>query len=70
MAYGCGQEEGAAGVGEIPRSLNEAIDDLEGDNEFLKPVFNKGLIDTYIDLKRESAGLWRRILTPWKYTIT
>ncbi len=45
------------GIGEIPRSLNEALDDLEGDREFLKPVFANELLDTYIELKREECRL-------------
>ncbi|TRM86496.1 type I glutamate--ammonia ligase, partial [Sulfolobus sp. A20-N-G8] len=40
---------------ELPRSLDEALDELESDKEFLKPVFNSSLLDTYIDLKRDEA---------------
>ncbi len=43
------------GIGEIPRSLNEALDELESDSEFLKPVFNKELVQTYIDIKRDEC---------------
>lgn len=43
------------GVKELPRSLDEALDELESDNEFLKPVFNSSLLETYIELKREEA---------------
>lgn len=43
------------GIGEIPRSLDEALDELESDSAFLKPVFNDSLIRTYIDLKREEC---------------
>jgi len=42
-------------IRELPRSLDEALDELESDNEFLKPVFNSSLLSTYIDLKREEA---------------
>ena len=44
-------------IGEIPRSLNEALDDLEEDNAFLRPVFGGELIDTYVELKREECRL-------------
>ncbi|MDE1767776.1 MAG: type I glutamate--ammonia ligase [Candidatus Micrarchaeota archaeon] len=44
-------------IGEIPRSLTEALDELESDNEFLKPAFSSSLLDTYIDLKREESRL-------------
>jgi len=43
------------GIREIPRSLNEALDELEGDREFLKPIFNDSMLDQYIDLKRNEA---------------
>ncbi|MFP3164865.1 MAG: type I glutamate--ammonia ligase [Acidianus sp.] len=43
------------GIKELPRSLDEALDELESDKEFLKPVFNSTILDTYIDLKREEA---------------
>ncbi len=40
------------GIKALPRTLWEAIDELESDNEFLKYVFSKELIETYIELKR------------------
>ena len=43
------------GIGEMPRSLAEALDELEADSEFLKPVFNKEILQTYIDLKKEEC---------------
>jgi len=42
-------------IKELPRSLEEALDELESDNEFLKPVFNSSIINTYIDLKRDES---------------
>jgi glutamine synthetase len=42
-------------IGELPRSLDEALDELEADNQLLKPVFNKELLDVYIDVKREEC---------------
>ncbi|BAK54552.1 type I glutamate--ammonia ligase [Sulfurisphaera tokodaii] len=42
-------------IKELPRSLDEALDELESDNEFLKPVFNSSILNTYIDLKRDEA---------------
>ncbi len=45
------------GIKEIPRSLDEALDELEADNAFLRPVFGKELLDTYIELKREECRL-------------
>jgi glutamine synthetase len=43
------------GIGELPRSLDEALDELESDRDFLKPVFNASFLDTYIELKRDEA---------------
>ncbi len=45
------------GIRELPRSLDEALDDLEADSEFLRPVFGKELIDTYIDIKRDECRM-------------
>ncbi|MEB2837034.1 MAG: type I glutamate--ammonia ligase [Desulfurococcales archaeon] len=42
----------ALGVRELPRSLEEALDELESDSEWLRPAFPKSLIEAYIDLKR------------------
>ena len=43
------------GIKEIPRSLDEALDALEGDCEFLKPVFNRHILDQYVFMKRNEA---------------
>jgi glutamine synthetase len=43
------------GVGELPRSLGEALDELEADSAFLKPVFNSSFLDAYTELKREEV---------------
>ncbi len=45
------------GIGELPRSLPEALDALESDREFLKPVFGNEVLGTYIDLKREECRM-------------
>ncbi len=42
-------------VKELPRALDEALDALVSDSEFLKPVFNADLIESYIELKREES---------------
>ncbi len=46
------------GIKELPGSLIEAIEELESDHEYLKPVFTSELLDTYIELKKEE---WRKI---------
>ncbi len=45
------------GIRELPRSLGEALDDLESDSDFLKPVFGREVLDTYIDLKRSECRM-------------
>ncbi|MDE1870912.1 MAG: type I glutamate--ammonia ligase [Candidatus Micrarchaeota archaeon] len=40
------------GIKEVPKSLDEALDELENDREFLKPVFGSDILDKYIELKR------------------
>ncbi len=39
------------GVGELPGSLREAVDALEADREFLKPIFPDDLVEKYVELK-------------------
>ena len=43
------------GIKSLPGSLEEALDELESDNEFLKPVFTREAIEKYIELKREEV---------------
>lgn len=43
------------GIGVLPRSLDEALDELETDNEYLRPAFTKDLLETYIEVKRAEA---------------
>lgn len=43
------------GVKELPGSLNEALDELESDNEFLKPVFPQEAIEKIIENGRKEA---------------
>ena len=49
------EEKRQLGIKELPRNLDEALDELESDNEFLKPVFDRDVLETYIELKREEA---------------
>ncbi|HUB92670.1 MAG TPA: type I glutamate--ammonia ligase [Candidatus Saccharimonadales bacterium] len=43
-------------IKELPGSLTEALNELESDSEFLKPVFDSSFLDAYIDLKREEIS--------------
>ena len=42
-------------IRELPRSLDEALDEIESDHAFLKPVFSQSIIDTFIELKRDET---------------
>jgi glutamine synthetase len=45
------------GIGELPRSLSDAVDALESDSAFLKPVFGSSLLETFIEMKREEVAV-------------
>ncbi len=40
------------GIGVLPASLGEALDELESDKKFLGTIFTDGVIDTIISLGR------------------
>jgi len=46
------------GVKRLPATLGEAIEELESDKEYLKPVFTTELMETYTELKREE---WEKV---------
>lgn len=43
------------GVKELPGSLNEAIECLESDHEYLKPIFTDDIVEKIIEMEREAA---------------
>ena len=49
------EERKRLGIKELPGSLEEALDELESDNEFLKPIFTKEVIEGFIELKRREV---------------
>ncbi|MDW8036119.1 MAG: hypothetical protein RMI85_06645 [Candidatus Korarchaeum sp.] len=44
-----------AGLKRLPRSLYEALDELESDNSYLKPAIDGELLSKYVELKRKEA---------------
>ncbi len=67
-AYKLSEEElKRRGYKQLPRSLDEALDELESDHEYLEPVFSKELIDSYIELKRKESRELQAIPTPSEY---
>ncbi len=50
----------------LPRSLDEALDELESDNEYLRPAFTKEMLEAYIEVKREEAEKVRMMPHPYE----
>jgi glutamine synthetase len=46
----------ALGIRSLPGSLQEALDALKSDQEYLKPCFQGDLIETYIALKQDEVA--------------
>ncbi|MEM1628751.1 MAG: glutamine synthetase family protein [Desulfurococcaceae archaeon] len=53
----------------LPRSLEEALEHLANDHEYLKPVFSEDFIQTYIDIKIKEAKKARSIPTIIDYAM-
>jgi glutamine synthetase len=65
-------EEELAKISHVPGSLEEALDELEADHEFLLKggVFTKDLIETWIEYKRkEEADAVRLRPHPWEFAL-
>ena len=58
------EERRRLGIKELPRSLDEALDELESDMEFLKPIFPKEALETYIEIKRKECDEVRLYPSP------
>ncbi len=55
------------GVRQLPRNLLEALDYLETDHEYLKPIIPKQVIEKYIELKRKETIEVEYIPSPMEY---
>jgi glutamine synthetase len=64
-------DEEKAGIRSVPGTLDEALDALAADNEFLTQgnVFTKDFIDNYIDLKRADAKAVAIRIHPYEYEL-
>jgi glutamine synthetase len=58
------EERRRHGIKELPRSLDEALDELESDMEFLRPIFTREALETYIEIKRKEASQVRLYPSP------
>ncbi len=64
--------EELAKIGQVPSSLEEAMDALEADNDFLKAggVFTPDLIETWVDYKRSNEVDAVRLRPhPWEFML-
>jgi len=46
-------ERAQRGIGVLPASLGDALDELQSDKKFLSPIFASGIIDKIIELERK-----------------
>ncbi|GBF09465.1 glutamine synthetase [Aeropyrum pernix] len=58
------------GIKTLPRNLDEALDELESDNDYLKPAFTREMLESYIEVKRkesEDTRLYPHPIEVYKY---
>jgi glutamine synthetase len=58
---------GCGSCRKLPASLEEAVEALESDHEYLKPVFPSELVESYVELKKREAKVYRTYTTPVDY---
>jgi glutamine synthetase, type I len=51
----------------LPKSLDEALEELESDNEYLRPVFSKELLQSYLEVKKAEADTARMYPSPIEF---
>ena len=61
------EEKREMGIRELPGSLKEAVESLLSDNEYLKPVFDKELIDTIAELELKDYGKVESMPHPYEF---
>ena len=49
------QQKKAYGIKKLPTSLQDALEALESDKEFLKPVFSDEFLDMYMEIKKDEC---------------
>jgi len=55
------------GINSLPKTLMEALEELENDNEYLKPIISGNLLEMYIEKKKEEALKVCSAPTPAEY---
>ena len=64
--YEMPKEKLKGNISTLPKSLDEALEELESDNEYLQPVFSKELIESYIDIKKNESDMIRMMPNPYE----
>ena len=57
----------ALGIKELPGSLREAVECLESDRDFLKPIFTDDIIDAVVENGLREHGEVSRRPTPYEF---
>lgn len=69
-AYKLSQEDiKRDGIKTLPRNLEEALEELENDHDYLKPVFSKDLVESYIEIKREEIREIDKRPSPYEFML-
>ncbi|MEW6329526.1 MAG: type I glutamate--ammonia ligase [Candidatus Micrarchaeota archaeon] len=55
------------GIRELPGSLDEALEELQSDSAFLKPIFTDDLLETYVELKTGECKHNAMLPTPFEF---
>ncbi len=58
------EERAKYNIKTLPRDLYEALDELESDNEYLKPIFSSSLIEEYIEIKKREIREVTQYISP------
>lgn len=61
------EERRRLGIGTLPASLKEALEELESDNEYLRPAFGRELLERYMELKRREVKEVEMRPHPYEY---
>ena len=61
------QQKREGGVKKLPTSLLDAIESLESDNEFLKPVFTNDFLETYFQIRKEEYTTVAAVPSPREF---
>ncbi len=61
------QEKRESGIKKLPTSLLDAIESLESDDEFLKPVFTSDFLEMYCQIKKDEYTTVAAIPSPREF---